>query len=164
MASAVLRIFVGYVLLESVAVAALIWALGFGWTVLVLLGAFAVGLAVSAGQVRRQVGRLRSQTGRQALADSSLVAAGTALVVVPGPVTTLIGLLLLAPPTRSVARLLLGSLATVGLGRRYAPLFTAAAVGRRWYGTRRAPGDGVDYIDAEFTDVTDARPRALPVG
>lgn len=163
MASAVLRILVVYVLLESAAVAALIWAIGFGWTVLLLLVAFLAGLALSAGQLRRQYGRLRSGAGREVLADSGLIAAGTALVLVPGPVTTLGGLLLLAPPTRTAARPVLASLAAVGVGR-YTPLFTAAAVGRRWYATRRFAGGSFDYIDAEATDVTDVQPRALPVG
>lgn len=166
MASAVLRIFLIYVLAETAAVAALIWAIGFGWTALVVVGVFLAGLALSTSQVKRQVGRLRSGAGQGALADGGLVAAGTVLVLVPGPVTTLAGLLLLAPPTRSAARPLLASLAAVGLGR-YTPLFTAAAVGRRWYATQRAPGGGVDYIDAEFTnvtDVTDYQPPALSVG
>lgn len=166
MASAVLRIFLIYVLTETAAVAALIWAIGFGWTALLVVGVFLAGLVLSTTQVRRQVARLRSGAGQAALADGGLVAAGTLLVLVPGPVTTLAGLLLVAPPTRSAARPLLASLAAVGLGR-YTPLFTAAAVGRRWYAARRSPGGGVDYIDAEVTDVTDVtdiRPRALPVG
>lgn len=166
MASAVLRIFLLYVLVEAAAVAALIWAIGFGWTTLLLLGVFLVGLVLASGQVRRQLGRLRSGAGQRALADGGLVAAGTALVLVPGPVTTVAGLLLLAPPTRTAARPLLAAAATAALGRR-TPLVTAAVVGRRWYTTRHAPGHRADYIDGEVlhaTDVTDVPPPALSVG
>lgn len=166
MASAVVRIFGVYVLAESAAVAALIWAIGFGWTVLLLLGAFVAGLALSAAQVRRQIGRLRSGAGQRTLADGGLIAAGTALVLVPGPLTTLAGLLLLAPPTRTAARPLLAAAAAAGLGR-HTPLVAATVAGRRWYATRRTPGQRTDYIDAEVVDVTDVRPsgpHALSVG
>jgi len=163
MASAVLRIFLVYVVVETAAVAALIWAIGFGWTTLLLLGAFVAGLVLSAGQIRRQFGRLRSGAGPAVLADGGLIAAGTVLVAVPGPVTTVLGLLLLAPPTRSAARPALASLATIGLGR-YTPLVTAVAVGRRWYTVQRTPGRLDDYIDAEVVDVTDADQPTLSVG
>ncbi|MEB3030689.1 FxsA family protein [[Mycobacterium] nativiensis] len=163
MASVVLRMFLVYVVVETAAVAALIWAIGFGWTTLLLLGVFFAGLMLSAGQVRRQFGRLRSGVRQSVLADSGLIAAGTVLVAVPGPVTTVMGLLLLAPPTRSAARPILASLATIGLGR-YTPLVTAAAVGKQWYTNRRTTGPRDDYIDAEVVDVIDADPPALSVG
>ncbi|NDJ90456.1 FxsA family protein [Mycolicibacter kumamotonensis] len=169
MASAVLRMFLVYVLAESAAVAALIWAIGFGWTTLLLLGAFVGGLVLSAGQLRRQIGRLRSGTGPAAFADGGLIAAGTLLVLVPGPLTTLVGLVLLAPPTRTAARPLLTAWAAAGLGR-HTPLAAATVAGGRWYAARRAPGRRADYIDAEVvnvTDVTDVRPvppPALSVG
>lgn len=162
MASAVLRMFLAYVLVETGAVAALIWVVGFGWTVLGLLVAFVAGLALSAGQVRHQVRRLRSGAGRGALTDGGLVAAGALLVAVPGPVTTLLGLGLLAPATRSAARPLLVSAATIGLGR-YTPLLSAAAVGRRWYAGRRAARRD-DYIDAEVVSVVEVNQPALSAG
>lgn len=163
MASAVLRIVLIYVLVESAAVAALIWGIGFGWTALLLLGALLVGLALSAGQIKRQVARLRSGAGQRVLADGGLIAAGTLLVVVPGPVTTLAGLALLAPPTRAAARPLLAGAAAAGLGRR-TPLLAATVVGRRWYTARRTPGRRTDYIDAEFVDVTETHRPALSRG
>ncbi|WP_109535591.1 FxsA family protein [Mycolicibacter sinensis] len=169
MASAVLRMFVVYVLAESAAVAALIWAIGFGWTLLLLLGAFVAGLALSAGQLRRQIGRLRSGLKPGVLADGGLIAAGTLLILVPGPLTTLMGLLLLAPPTRTAARPLLAAAATAGLGR-HTPLAAATVAGGRWYAARRAPGRRADYIDAEVVDVSDVtdvrplQPPALSVG
>lgn len=153
MLSAVLRMFVVYLLVETAALAALIWAIGFGWAVLVLLGVFAAGLALAGSQARRQLIRL-SRTGprRGVVADGALVALGTGLVVVPGLVTTAFGVLLLLPATRSAARPVLTALAVAGLGRR-APLIAAATAGQRWYSTRSA--ERRDFIDAEFVDVTE---------
>lgn len=166
MASAVLRIFGLYVLVEVAAVASLTWAIGFGWTTLLLLVVFLAGLVLAGGQLKRQFRRLRSRADRGVLADGGLIAAGTVLVLVPGPVTTLAGLLLLAPPTRSAARPLLAAVAATALGR-HTPLLAVATAGRRWYTTRHAPGSRAGYIDAEFVDVTDVTEvprRALPVG
>lgn len=162
MVSGVLRIFGLYALVELAAVAALIWAFGFGWTALLLLGIFAAGLVLASGQIRHQIRRLRKPADPGVLADSGLVTAGAVLVLVPGPVTSLAGLLLLAPPTRAAARPLLATVAATALGR-HAPLVAAATVGRQWYSTRRPTGRRADYIDAEFVDVTDTGQRALPV-
>ncbi|MGV0627248.1 FxsA family protein [Mycolicibacter minnesotensis] len=161
--SAVLRVFVLYVLVEVAAVAALVWGIGFGWTTLLLLASFLASLMLAGGQIKRQFHRLRSAADRGVLADSGLVALGTALVVVPGPVTTLAGLLLLAPPTRSAARPLVAAAAVGALGRR-TPLVAAATVGGRWYTSRRDAGRRDGYIDGEFVDVTDGPQRALSVG
>lgn len=166
MAGALLRIFGFYVLVEVAAVAALVWAFGVGWTVLGLLGAFLAGLVLASAQIKRQIRRLRTPTAPGVLTDGGLVTAGTVLVLVPGPVSTLAGLLLLAPATRTAARPLLAAVATAALGR-HTPLVAAAAVGRRWYSTRRTAGGRPDYIDAEFLDVTDVAditPRPLSAG
>jgi len=163
MVSAVLRIFGLYALVEMAAVVVLIWAFGFGWTTVLLLGIFLAGLVLASGQIRRQIRRLRKPTDPGVLADSGLVTAGAVLVLVPGPVTTLAGLLLLAPPTRTAARPLLAAVAATALGR-HTPLLTAATAGRQWYTTRRAAGARADYIDADFVDVTEGGQRALPVG
>ncbi|WP_234808891.1 FxsA family protein [Mycolicibacter hiberniae] len=163
MMSAVLRICGLYVLVEVAVIAAMIWALGFGWTALLLAATGLAGLVLATAQVKRQLRRLRRPAVPGVLADSGLVTAGTMLVLVPGPVTTLAGMLLLAPPTRAAARPLLGTVAATALGR-HAPLVAAATVGRQWYRSRRT-GDYIDgeYIDAQFVDVTDTGGRALPV-
>lgn len=76
-----------------------------------------------------------------------LVALGTVLVVVPGLASSVIGALLLLPPTRAVARPVLTAMAA-----RRVPLVTAAA----WSaGTAAYPGRRGDYIDGEVIDVTD---------
>ncbi|WP_235653645.1 FxsA family protein [Mycolicibacter icosiumassiliensis] len=161
--SGVLRIFGLYALVELAAVAGLVWAIGFGWTTLLLLGIFLAGLVLASGQIKHQIRRLRKPADPGVLADSGLVTAGSVLVLVPGPVTSLVGLLLLAPPTRAAARPLLAAMAATALGR-HTPLVAAATVGRQWYTTRRTPGSRADFIDAEFVDVTEAGQRTLPVG
>jgi len=102
----VLRWFLVYAVIELAAIVALVWSIGLGWTILLLLAALAVGIALAGSQVKRQVRRLRDgfDTPQGALTDGALIALGTVLVVIPGIVTTVFGLLLLLPPTRAVAR------------------------------------------------------------
>ena len=88
----------------------------------------------------------------------SVFALGSLLVVVPGLVTTVAGLLLLLPPSRAVARPVLTALATRGIGRRF-PLITVATVGADRHARRPQP----DYIDGEVIDVSEVVPPALPL-
>jgi UPF0716 protein FxsA len=140
------RLFGLYVLVELAAVIALAYTIGFGWTVLLLLGTFAVGLAVAGSQATRQLQRLRSglATPQGAASDGVLIALGSVLTIVPGFVTSVLGLVLLLPPTRAVARPAVMALAARGLGR--VPLLVTSTGYRP---VRR------DYIDGEVLDVTD---------
>ena len=157
------RLLLIYAVVELAAVIALASTIGFGWTVLVLLATFLIGwgvLAPMAGShLIRQIGQLRSglTEPRSAVSDGALVTLATALVLVPGLVTTALGLLLLVPPIRSVAGPGLTAIAMRGLGRRV-PLISYAAADR----TERYSDDGRDYIDGEVIDVTDFEPPALP--
>ena len=101
-----MRLFLIYAIVELAVVVALVSTIGFGWTVLALLGTSVLGFVLAGSQVKRHIGRLRSgfTTPQGAVTDSALVALGTVLVFVPGLVTTAAGLLLLLPPTRAVAR------------------------------------------------------------
>lgn len=153
----VTRSFLVYVLVELAVLVALTWAIGFGWTVLLVLGAFVVGLGLAGSQASRQLARLQSglrsglRNPAAVVTDGALVAAGSVLVVVPGLVTTAAGLLLLAPPTRALARPLLIAMAARGMAGR-TPLITVR---------HRAGGHG-DYIDGEVIDVVDEEPVVLP--
>jgi UPF0716 protein FxsA len=162
------RLFLVYALVELAAVVALASTIGLGWTLVLLLAGVIVGLVLAGSQLKAQLTRLRSglTTGQShAVTDSALVALGTTLVVVPGLVTTVAGLLLLLPPTRAAARPMLTAMAARGLtsrGRR-APLITVTTVGADPYRSARRPQP--DYIDGEVidvTDVTDVDPPALP--
>jgi len=95
-------------------------ALGAGWTLLLLLAGALVGALVlvrgGLGGVRRVAERARSgQTGGRAagreLADTGLVALGALLLVLPGFVSDVVGLLCLLPLTRPLVRRLLGAAA-----------------------------------------------------
>jgi UPF0716 protein FxsA len=162
------RLFLVYVLVELAVVVALASTIGLGWTLLLLLVAFAAGLALAGSQLKLQLTRLRSGLSvhqPRLVTDSALVGLGTLLVVVPGLVSTAAGLLLLLPPTRAAARPVLTAMAARGIGRR-APLITVTTVGADRYAS--APRPRADYIDGEVLDVTDVAditavdPPALP--
>jgi UPF0716 protein FxsA len=152
------RLFLFYVIAELAVVVALASTIGLGWTLLLLLAAFAGGLALAGSQLKVQLNRLRSglNAGQPKLAtDGMAVALGTLLVVMPGLLTSIAGVLLLLPPTRAAARPLLSALAVRGLGRRI-PLITVTGVDPY----HRPPRP--DYIDGEVIDVTEVDPPVLP--
>ena len=151
----VMRWFLIYVVVELAAVVALAWTIGIGWTALLLLATFAIGLVLAGSQVKRHIRRLRNgfDNPQGALTDSALIGLGTLLVVIPGLVTSALGLLLLSPPTRAAARPVLSLLVA-----RRVPLIGAAAASSR---RSDAAGHG-DYIDGEVIDVVDVEPPALP--
>ncbi len=152
-----MRLFLVYVLIELAVLVTLASTIGFGWTVLLLAGAFVFGLALAGSQLRRHIRRLRSgltmADAQGAVTDSALVALGTVLVVIPGLASSVLGGLLLLPPTRAAARPVLTALAA-----RRAPLIVgvstvgSAAAGRAGY--VRSPSRG-DYVDGEVIDVVD---------
>jgi UPF0716 protein FxsA len=149
-----MRLFLLYVIVELAVVVALVSTIGFGWTVLLLVGTFAAGLALAGSQLKRHIRRLQTglnaATVQGAAADSVLVALGTLLVVIPGLASSVAGVLLLLPPTRVVARPLVTALAA-----RRMPLITVTgASGHRAY--RRD-----DYIDGEVVNVTEVTPLAV---
>jgi UPF0716 protein FxsA len=155
------RLFLVYVIVELAVVVALASTIGLGWTLLLLLAAFAAGLALAGSQLKLQLARLRSGLSAdqpRLAADSMAVALGTLLVVMPGLLTSAAGLLLLLPPTRAAARPMLSAMAVRGIGRRF-PLITVANVGADRYDRRPRP----DYIDGEVIDVTEVDPPALPL-
>lgn len=135
-----------YVLVEMAVLIALTATVGLGWTLLALVAAFTLGLLLAGSQIRRQVAQLRrglTDPGAQAT-DSALVALGSVLVFIPGLVTTVAGLLLLAPPSRSAVRPMATGLVTRGLTRRVA-----------FVTPRRS------YIDGEVVDMPDVHGAAV---
>jgi UPF0716 protein FxsA len=152
-----MRLFLIYAVVELAVLVALVSTIGFGWTVLLVAGTFLLGLALAGSQLRSHLRRLRSgltmADAQGAVTDSALVALGTVLVVIPGLASSVLGALLLLPPTRAVARPVLTAMAA-----RRAPLIVgvgtvgSAAAGRAGYSPR--PGR-TDYVDGEVIDVTD---------
>jgi UPF0716 protein FxsA len=147
-----MRLFALYAVIELAVIVALASTIGFGWTVLLLLSTFVVGLALAGSQVRRHVRRLQSgltaRTVHGAAADSVLVALGTVLVVIPGLASSALGALLLLPPTRAAARPVLTAMAARRL--------SVVAVGAPTH----TPARG-EYIDGEVIDVVDVEPPAV---
>src|ERR1700752_4106092 len=123
------RLLLIYAVVELAVVIALVSTIGLGWTVLVLLATFLLGWGLLAPMVGshliRKIGQLRSglTEPRSAVSDGALVSLATVLVLVPGLVTTALGLLLLVPPIRSVAGPGLAAIGMRGLRRRV-PLIT----------------------------------------
>lgn len=160
-----MRLFLLYVVVELAVIVALTATIGFGWTILLLLATFVVGLALAGSQVKRHVQRLQAglsggaPRGQAGLAtDSVLVALGTVLVVVPGLASSLLGALLLLPPTRAAARPLVTALAA-----RRVTLITVGMPSAGADGFRRAyPTDRGDVIDGEVIDVVDAPATTEP--
>jgi UPF0716 protein FxsA len=168
------RLFLIYAVVELAVIIALASTIGLGWTLLVLLATFVVGLSVGLAQCGRQLARqltlLRSglSTPREVLGDSAMVTLGTVLVVIPGLVTTAAGLLLLIPVTRAVVGPALTTAVFRGLGVR-APITDTMSRGDPW---RAYSGDHGSFIDGEvidgevidFRDAADMEPPALPHG
>ena len=148
-----MRLLVLYAVIELAVVVALASTIGFGWTVLLLLGTFLIGMALAGSQVKRHIRRLRkglnAETVQGAAADSVLVALGTVLVAIPGVASSVVGALLLIPPTRAAARPMVTAMAA-----RRMPLITVA--GATGYTTPSG-----DYIDGEVIDVTDIETPAV---
>jgi UPF0716 protein FxsA len=150
-----MRLFLLYAVVEVAVIVALVSTVGLGWALLISLATFVLGLMLAGSQLKRQLQRLRSgltaTTAQGAVTDSALVALGTVLVVVPGLASTVVGALLLLPPTRVAARPVVTALAARRLGRGMPIVVTGMSTG---------PRRG-DYIDGEVVDVTDVAPPAV---
>jgi UPF0716 protein FxsA len=152
-----LRYAVAYILVELAVLALLIWAVGLGWTVVLLAATFLVGALLAASQVKGQLAAVRRarRNPQGAVADGALVAAGSFLVLVPGILSTAAGALMLAPPTRSAMRPLAASLVSRGVLRQVRVIRLAgyaSRVGRpqpRWSYPSQPDVDRRDYIDGE---------------
>lgn len=150
-----------YVMAELAAFALLVWAVGLGWALVVVAAVFLVGVLLAATQLKGQVAAVRQarRNPQGAVTDGVLVGIGSALVLVPGIVSTAVGALMLAPPTRTAMRPLASTMLTRGLARRVGAVNINQFLGPI---SRTSAGRG-DYIDGEvvegFTDSHPARPR-----
>lgn len=97
---------VPYILLEALTFWAVASWLGTGaalmWLLIFLFG----GLVLAAYEMRAIAARLEKGKGTpgQVAGDIGLLAAGSVLVALPGFLTSIVGLLLILPPTRALAR------------------------------------------------------------
>lgn len=155
------RLFLVYLLVELTVLVALVSTIGFGWTVLAVLATFAVGLAVAGSQIARHIRRLQTAlnsrtTGGELATDSALVALGAVLVVIPGLASSVVGALLLMPPTRRIAR----PVAVAAIGKRLAGATPLVMTYSTDYAAYRQP-TRTDYVDGEVIDVVDTEPTSL---
>lgn len=153
----VMRFFLLYVIVEMAVIVALTATIGFGWTLLALIGTFLLGIALAGSQLRRQLAKLQQgmKDPQGAITDSALVALGSVLVFIPGMVTTVVGLLMLAPPTRAAMRPLAGMIAARGIARQVTFVNLGGVPGR--------PRGRGQYIDGEVIDVQDDVPVDRPL-
>ncbi|MCU1606709.1 MAG: Conserved rane protein of unknown function [Modestobacter sp.] len=111
--SARLRAALGLGALAEVAVFVLVATqLGLGWTILLTLATSALGWVLLARQGTRALADLREraqtrQPSGRALGDAGLIALGGLLMVIPGFLGDLLGLLCLLPGTRALPRALI---------------------------------------------------------
>jgi UPF0716 protein FxsA len=118
------RLAAALVILAEFAVFVLVanW-IGVGWTILATLATGALGVILLGRQGTkaladlRERARTRRSPGRE-LGDAGLVAAGGLLMVLPGFLTDLVGLLCLLPPTRGLVRAVLSRLVLTRLPDR----------------------------------------------
>lgn len=98
-----------YLVIELAALVAVVWWLGLGWTLLLLLVSAAVGMWL----LRRQGSRAAlavtqavhaGRVPHAELTDGALVGLGGLLILLPGVVSDLLGLLLMLPLVRQLAR------------------------------------------------------------
>jgi UPF0716 protein FxsA len=101
-----------WVLLEIAVFVLVAWWIGIGWTILATLATSGLGLLLIGKQGTRTLAELRERArageppGR-ALGDAGLIAVGGLLMVLPGFVGDLVGLLCLLPLTRPLPRALI---------------------------------------------------------
>lgn len=99
-----------YFFVEILAFIAVVMWLGIGWAIGLLFLAFFGGLILAAFEMQRisraaTIAQKSGQGSPGAIAGNfGLTAAGAILVVMPGFVTSIIGLLLMIPPTRMLIR------------------------------------------------------------
>jgi len=132
-------------------------AIGIGWTLLLLVVDSILGSLLLRSQGRAMWRRFTqaTTTGRvphREVLDGALVIFGGALLLTPGFITDIVGLLLLLPPTRAVARRVLARV----LARRVVTGLTS----RGGSGPRR-PRAGRAY-DVEGSATEAPRPPAEP--
>lgn len=168
------RLLLIYAVVELAVIFALVSTIGWGWTLLALVGTFVLGWGIVAplagSHLIRRIGHLRSGlTNERAAGDGALVSLAALLVLVPGLVSTALGLLLLIPPVRSAVGPGLTAMAVRKLqqqmpGLSYASVLRPQPHPASYPGGHysEAGGGHGDYIDGEVIDVHDVEAPAQP--
>ncbi|WLP90857.1 FxsA family protein [Gordonia sp. NB41Y] len=98
-----------YLAVEIGAFVAMTMTLGFAWAVLISIAAAVAGFAMLRWQGAKVFGSLRRAARNEVdptapLADTALVAGASFLLIVPGVVSTVLGMIALTPPVRHLLR------------------------------------------------------------
>ena len=147
-----------WVLAEIVVFVLVATWIGVGWTILATLATSAVGAMLLTRQGTRALGDLRErartrQPAGRALGDAGLVGIGGLLVLLPGFLGDLVGLLCLLPGTRALPRLVLGRwfAARLPVGLR-GPVRVSSTRAGQVGPQRPAAGEGPRVIEGELGD------------
>jgi UPF0716 protein FxsA len=89
--------------------------------------------------------------------DGAMIIVGGALLLTPGFITDVFGILLLLPPTRAALR----SFLTRRVSRRAGMAWRVTSFGSARPGRRPGPGEGYDY-EGSAREVTDPAPELPP--
>lgn len=151
---------VAYLVVEIAAFWALTYFLNFGWALLITLGAAAVGFAVLGRRARGLTADLRTAARREPTsarpAGDGLLFAGAALfTILPGVVSTVVGLALMTPPARRILR----PAVEAGVMRRASSFLVAGVPGGRGAGSRYVDGTVEGTVVDETSDVVDVTKR-----
>jgi UPF0716 protein FxsA len=162
-------LFLLYVAVEIAAFVGLCYAIGFGWTLLLGLATVIGGFWLLRRQGAKVFRNLREAGEKAAngqpagpaesaapVADTALLAAATIAMIIPGLVSTAIGILLLLKPVRVLLRpviIALGTRKVVGAMENY------AQYGRGMAGVTVVEGQVVDTTDYGPTGYDPSRPQ-----
>ncbi|TYP89138.1 FxsA family protein [Blastococcus xanthinilyticus] len=161
-----LRVVVGLTALAELVVFVLVAAwIGLGWTILATLLTTALGWALLARQGRRALLDLRTrartrQGAAKELGDAGLVAVGGLLMVLPGFIGDVVGLLCLIPGTRGLLRRVLTRLVLARLPEHVrGPVRVGSTRVPGMAGRPQTDGDPL-VIEGEVLPGPDRRPPA----
>ncbi|MCB0860105.1 MAG: FxsA family protein [Solirubrobacterales bacterium] len=137
--------------------------IGFFWMLFAIFASTVSGILILKHRGRAHWRRFRGAVderrppAREAF-DGVMITAGALLLIIPGFITSALGLLLLFPPTRWLVRLV----ALTVFASKFKVAATTATWGNRGYGYYRSSRETSYDIDGEAVDVTD-RPDGEPL-
>lgn len=139
-----------YFLIEALAFWGVSQLVGVGWALVGIFALMLIGALAASPALRSELERASSGNGTvgQFAGGTALVAAGWALAIIPGYVSSLIGLMLLLRPTRELVRKSMANSLRKRVEDFGVQVYDASPMKRRStsYGTF---GDGSTVIDAE---------------
>lgn len=139
-----------YFLVEALAFWGVSRLVGVGWALVGIFALMLIGALAASPALRSELERASSGNGTvgQFAGGTALVAAGWALAIIPGYVTSLTGLILLVRPTRELVRKSMANSLRKRVEEFGVQVYEVSPMNRRStsYGTF---GDGSTVIDAE---------------